>query len=104
MINEPAAYAARRRFAVVEYNGVSYTRDLSLCRRALTDCQVGGEYLGGLAELAETADCSRSTASRFFSGRNLSMDVTRRLLDFLTAEESERLVSALIDTDYELPI
>lgn len=80
MINEPAAHAARRRTAVVQYNGVSYTRDLSLCRRALTECQVGGAYLGGLAELSEEAGCSRSTASRFFSGRNVSIEVTLRLL------------------------
>ncbi len=34
------------RTAVVQYNGVSYTRNLSLCRLALTARQVEGSYLG----------------------------------------------------------
>src|SRR5215831_20900911 len=75
--------ADRRWTAVVQYNGSSYTRDLLLCRRALTQRQVEGSYLGGHAELADEIECSRSTVSRFFSGHNLSTDVTRRILGAL---------------------
>jgi len=75
--------ADRRRTALVQYNGLSYTRNLSLLRRALTYRQVQGSYLGGHGELADDIECSRSTISRFFSGDNLSMNVTRRILGAL---------------------
>jgi hypothetical protein len=83
MSTEPRRTAERRRTAVVQYNGVFYTRNLSLCRRALTERQVEGKFLGGHADLADEIECSRSTVSRFFSGDNLSMDVTLRVLGAL---------------------
>lgn len=75
--------AERRRTAVVTYNGAAYLRNLSLCRRALTQRQVEGEFLGGLTELAGAVGYSRSTVTRLFNGHNLSMDVTIKLLDVL---------------------
>jgi hypothetical protein len=75
--------AERRRTAVVQYNGVSYTRNLSLCRRTLTERQVEGSFLGGLGELGTVSACTRSSVSRFFAGRNLSMQLTVRILDAL---------------------
>jgi hypothetical protein len=48
MSSEPRRTTERQRTAVVHYNGVSYTRNLSMCRRALTERQVEGKYLGGL--------------------------------------------------------
>jgi hypothetical protein len=83
MSTEPRRIAERRRTAIVQYNGVSYTRNLSLCRRALTERQVEGTFLGGHGDLADEIECSRSTVSRFFSGHNLSTDATRRILGAL---------------------
>ena len=83
MTDEPAMPAARRRSAVVQYNGVSYKRNLSLCRRALTERQVQGEYLGGMIDVAKAAGCSRSTVTRLFNGHSLSMEVTRNILSVL---------------------
>lgn len=83
MSTDPRRTAERRRTAVVQYNGVSYTRNLSLCRRALTEQQVEGNFLGGHGDLADEIECSRSTVSRFFSGHNLSTDATRRILGAL---------------------
>src|SRR6266498_2913959 len=80
MTDEHAVPAGRRRTAVVKYNGVSYLRNLSLCRRALTHRQVEGEFLGGMTELAQAAGCSRSTVTHLLSGRNLSMEMTIKLL------------------------
>jgi hypothetical protein len=83
MSSEPRTTAGRRRTAVVHYNGVYFTRNLSLCRRALTQRQVEGCYLGGHVELADEIGFSRSTVSRFFSGDNLSMVVTLKILGAL---------------------
>jgi hypothetical protein len=83
MSTEPRRIAERSRTAIVQYNGVSYTGNISLCRRALTERQVEGDFLGGLGDLAVQSECSRSTVSRFFAGDNLSMDVTRRILGAL---------------------
>ena len=71
MSTEPRHIAERRRTATVQYNGVSCTHNLSLCRRALTERQVEGDYLGGHGDLADESKCSRSTVSRFFAGDNL---------------------------------
>ena len=83
MTHKQAVPAARRRTAVVKYNDVCYLRNLSLCRRALTHRQVEGEFLGGMTDLAQAAGCSRSTATHLLSGRNLSMQMTIKLLDAL---------------------
>ena len=83
MIDEPVTHAQRRRTAIVRYNGVYYRRNLSLCRQALTQRQIEGEYLRGVIELAEALGCSRSTVTRFFNGRNVSTAVTLTLLNAL---------------------
>jgi hypothetical protein len=75
--------AEKLRTAVVQYNGVSYVRNLSLCRRALTARQVEGNFLTGITGLADSIACGRSTVSRFYSGLNTSADVTARILGAL---------------------
>jgi hypothetical protein len=52
------------------------------CRNALVQCQVRGE-LDSMESMAEKAEVSRSTASRFFSGKPTSLAVTLVLLDIL---------------------
>jgi hypothetical protein len=84
MSTEPRRTAERRRTAVVQYNGVFYTRNfIALPAGALTERQVEGKFLGGHGDLADEIERSCSTVSRFFSGDNLSMDVTLRVLGAL---------------------
>jgi hypothetical protein len=74
--------SARPRRVTVWYRGIPYSLDLARCRRALVDCQVKGEF-ESMEGLADTVGISRSTASRFFSGRPTSLAVTLKLLHAL---------------------
>jgi transcriptional regulator with XRE-family HTH domain len=53
---------------IVEFCGVPHSLDLLACRRALVRHQVEGEFFT-LAALGVATGISRSTVSRFFSGR-----------------------------------
>ncbi len=53
---------------VVSFRGIDHEMNLAVCRQALVRCQVEGE-LDSIESLARACGCSRSTASRFFSGR-----------------------------------
>ena len=64
------------------YRGIPYDLDLVRCRRALVDRQVEGG-LDSMESLAVAVGISRSTASRFFSGRATSLTVTLRILEVL---------------------
>lgn len=66
----------------VWYRGIPYTLDLNACRRALVDRQVDGA-LDSMESLANAVGISRSTASRFFSGRPTSLAVTLKILEAL---------------------
>ena len=77
-----ARMADRPRKVTVWYRGIPYSLNLVRCRRALVDCQVKGEF-ESMEELAGAVSVSRSTASRFFSGRPTSLAVTMRMLDAL---------------------
>jgi hypothetical protein len=56
--------------------------DLVRCRRALVMRQVEGS-LNSMNSLAGSVGISRSTATRFFSGRPTSLSVTLRILGVL---------------------
>lgn len=77
-----ARVAARARHVTVCYRGIPYTLDLALCRRALVRRQVEGE-LDSIESLAAAVGVSRSTASRFFSGRPTSLAATLKILGVL---------------------
>lgn len=66
----------------VSYRGVPYDLDMNACRRGLVNCQVAGEF-DSMEGLADKCEISRSTASRFFSGRPTSLAVTLKILDAL---------------------
>lgn len=87
-----ARMATRPKEVKVYYRGIAYWLDLTICRRALVNCQVLGE-LDSMESLADKVDISRSTASRFFSGRPTSLAVTLKILEalHLTFEEVARL-------------
>jgi hypothetical protein len=74
----------RPRTVVVSYRGIPYELDLVRCRRALVSRQVDGQ-LDSMESLAGACGISRSTASRFFSGRATSLTVTLKILDALHA-------------------
>lgn len=90
------------RGAVVRYRGAEYRLDLVECRRALVRRQVEGS-LTNMASLAAAANISRSTASRFFSGKSTSLTAATRILDALglTFHDVAVPVDAESDTDVD---
>ncbi len=68
--------------ALVYYRGIRYRLDLEVCRKALVRAQIEGK-LDSMEGLAKLIGASRSTVSRFFSGRNTSLTVTLKVLDAL---------------------
>jgi transcriptional regulator with XRE-family HTH domain len=74
-----ARTTSRPRNVIAWYRGLPYELDLVQCRRALVQRQVEGE-LHSMESLATAVGISRSTASRFFSGRPTSLMVTLRIL------------------------
>ena len=77
-----ARMASRPKQVTVWFRGIPYTLDLVHCRRALVARQVEGE-LDSMEGLARAVGISRSTASRFFSGRATSLAVTLKILSVL---------------------
>ena len=61
------------------YRDIAYQLNLVRCRRALVDRQVEGDF-DSMESLANEVGVSRSTGSRFFSGRPTSLTVTLRIL------------------------
>ena len=74
--------ATRPKTVLVWYRGIPYRLDLVRCRRALVERQIAGE-LDSMEALADKVGISRSTASRFFSGRPTSLTVTLNILKAL---------------------
>src|SRR2546429_682655 len=85
------ARTKRPKTVEVWYRGIPYLLDLTVCRKALVDCQVRGE-LDSMESLAVKVGISRSTASRFFSGKPTSLAVTLKILEVLklTFDEAAR--------------
>jgi hypothetical protein len=77
-----ARTATRPKTVTVFYRGIPYVLDLVRCRRALVDRQVEGG-LDSMESLANAVGISRSTASRFFSGKPTSLAVTLKILEVL---------------------
>jgi hypothetical protein len=67
---------------VVNFRGFDYDMNLAVCRRALVMRQVAGEF-DSMEGLADAIGRSRSTASRFFSGKQMSLTVALAVLDKL---------------------
>jgi transcriptional regulator with XRE-family HTH domain len=80
--SEMARRAARPRSVLVYYKDLPYRLDLIRCRRALVERQIEGQLVS-MEGLASVVGISRSTASRFFTGRPTSLAITLRILDAL---------------------
>ncbi len=95
-----ARMVTRPRYVTVWYRAIPYMLDLVRCRRALVDRQVDGD-LNSMESLANAVGISRSTASRFFSGRPTSLAVTLKILEalHLTFADVARPVSESEDDD-----
>jgi transcriptional regulator with XRE-family HTH domain len=91
-----ARMAARPKQVTVWYRGIPYMLDLVRCRRALVVRQVEGRF-DSMEGLARTVGVSRSTVSRFFSGRPTSLTVTLKLLDALNVPFEEVATSVVED-------
>jgi hypothetical protein len=74
-----ARRTSRPSYVIAWYRGLAYELDLVKCRRALVQRQIEGE-LYSMEGLATSVSISRSTASRFFSGRPTSLTLTLRIL------------------------
>ena len=98
-----ARMATRPKTVLVWYRGIPYRLDLVRCRRALVERQIAGE-LDSMEALADKVGISRSTASRFFSGRPISLAVTLNILkalkltfnDVAHPDDPEDLVGAVV--------
>jgi hypothetical protein len=95
-----ARMASRPRQVRVSFRGIPYALDLVQCRRALVARQVDGD-LDDMESLANAAGISRSTASRFFSGRPTSLTVMLKILEVLHLKFDE-VATAAADEDERL--
>ena len=87
--------------AVVSFRGFDYEMNVPVCRHALVQRQVDGEF-DTMDGLASAIGRSRSTASRFFSGRQMSLTVALAVLDKLKLRFEE--VFTPCDPDHEAPM
>jgi DNA-binding XRE family transcriptional regulator len=69
----------RPRRVLVNFKGIVYEMDRVTCQHALVRRQVEGEF-HSMELLAAAAGVSRSTASRFFAGRQMSLTVALAVL------------------------
>jgi transcriptional regulator with XRE-family HTH domain len=67
---------------VMTFEGVRYEMDRYVLQLALVRRQVEGEF-HQKNQLAQAAGCSRSTLSRFLSGRKISLRVVMAILEKL---------------------
>jgi transcriptional regulator with XRE-family HTH domain len=70
---------------IVYYRHTTWKLSLIECRRALVRGQIEGEF-DSMEQLADAVGISRSTASRFLSGRATSLRVTLAILKALKLE------------------
>ena len=91
------ARMARPRRAIVNFRGIDHELDIPILRLALVRRQVAGEY-ESMQELAEAVGCSRSTVSRFFSGRPTSLTIAIDVVDKLKLSFEEVFTPVNLDS------
>ncbi len=74
--------SGRPRRVIANFRGIDYEMNLRACDLALVLRQVEGDF-DSMEALANAIGCSRSTASRFFSGRQTSLSVALAMLEKL---------------------
>lgn len=76
---------SRPNWVIVHYRDTTWILSLIDCRKALVRRQIDGKF-DSMEQLADAVGISRSTASRFFSGRPTSLKVTLTILKALKLE------------------
>jgi len=76
------ARMVRPKRAIVNFRGIDHEMNVTVCRMALVQRQVAGEF-DSMEGLADAIGRSRSTVSRFFAGRRTSLPVALAVLDKL---------------------
>ena len=71
-----------RDFVIVFYRNLPHIMNMRVLNRAMRDKQIARDF-DSIEGLAVRIKCSRSTVSRFFSGRNTSLAITLRILEAL---------------------
>ena len=91
------ARMTRPRRAIVSFRGIDYEMNLPVLRLALVRRQVAGEF-DSMEQLATAIDYSRSTASRFFAGRQTSLPVALVVLGKLKLKFEDVFTPINLDT------
>lgn len=76
------ARVQRPQRVIVNFRGIDHEMNVPVCRLALVRRQVAGDF-DSMEALANALGRSRSTVSRFFSGRGTSLPVALAVLDKL---------------------
>jgi hypothetical protein len=86
----------RPRHVVVNFGGIDYDMDLAVVRHALVRRQVAGEF-DSMEGLSKAIGRSRSTASRFVSGKSTSLPVALAVLAKLKLDFDEVFTPCNLD-------
>jgi transcriptional regulator with XRE-family HTH domain len=78
----PSRIHSVRDWVIVFYRRLPHIMNMRILNRAMRDRQIAGDFDTVLG-LADLIGVSRSTVSRFFSGRNTSLGATLKILDAL---------------------
>jgi hypothetical protein len=78
----PSRLYGVRDWVIVFYRKLPHVMNVRVLNRAMRDRQIAGDF-DSVHGLADRIKCSRSTVSRFFSGRNTSLTVTLQILGAL---------------------
>jgi hypothetical protein len=70
---------------LVNFKGIGYEMNVAVCHHALVRRQIEGGF-ESMESLAQAVKRSRSTVTRFFAGRQVSLSVALAILDSLKLE------------------
>jgi hypothetical protein len=70
---------------LVNFKGIGYEMNVTVCHHALVRRQIEGAF-ESMESLAQAVKRSRSTVTRFFAGRQVSLSVALAILDSLKLE------------------
>jgi DNA-binding XRE family transcriptional regulator len=91
------ARMTKPRRAIVNFRGIDHEMDLTVLRLALVRRQVAGEF-DSMEQLADAIGISRSTVSRCFAGRPVSLTVALAVLDKLKLQFEEVFTPINLET------
>jgi transcriptional regulator with XRE-family HTH domain len=78
----PSRLHGVREWVIVFYRKLPHIMNVRILNRAMRDRQIAGDF-DSVEGLADRIGASRSTVSRFFSGKNTSLAIALRILEAL---------------------